>query len=155
MDDFSGKPGVMNQFGLLGTDANSIQPEKRMLSSMTPTIVLKDDKPFIIIGSPGGSTIITTVLQVVLNCVEFNMNIKEAVEAPRIHHQWMPDSIFYEQKALSPELRAELTEMGYNFWDDGADSRKLGIAEGIMIDQNNKIIYGASDPRGGGSAIGY
>ena len=155
MDDFSGKPGVMNQFGLLGTDANSIQPEKRMLSSMTPTIVLKDDKPFIIIGSPGGSTIITTVLQVILNCVDFNMNIREAIEAPRIHHQWMPDSIFYEGKALSPELRSELTKMGYGFWDDGAESRKLGIAEGLMIDQNNKLIYGASDPRGGGLAVGY
>jgi gamma-glutamyltranspeptidase/glutathione hydrolase len=155
MDDFSGKPGVMNQFGLLGTDANSIQPEKRMLSSMTPTIVLKDDKPFVIIGSPGGSTIITTVLQVVLNCVDFNMNIREAIEAPRTHHQWMPDSIFYEQSALSPELKLELTEMGYRFWDNGADSRKLGIAEGIMIDQNKEIIYGASDPRGGGLAIGY
>jgi gamma-glutamyltranspeptidase/glutathione hydrolase len=155
MDDFSGKPGVMNQFGLLGTDANSIQPEKRMLSSMTPTIVLKDDNPFIIIGSPGGSTIITTVLQVVLNCVDFNMNIHEAIEAPRIHHQWMPDSIFYEQKALSYELRNNLENIGYHFWDDGANSRKLGIAEGIMIDQNKKIIYGASDPRGGGMAIGY
>ncbi len=104
MDDFSGKPGVMNQFGLLGTEANSIQPEKRMLSSMTPTIILKDREPFIIIGSPGGSQIITTVLQVVLNCIDFNMNILEAIEAPRIHHQWMPDSIFYETGALSPEI---------------------------------------------------
>ena len=100
MDDFSGKPGVMNQFGLLGTEANSIQPEKRMLSSMTPTIILKDAKPFIIIGSPGGSQIITTVLQVVLNCIDFDMNIREAIEAPRIHHQWMPDSFYYEQGAL-------------------------------------------------------
>jgi gamma-glutamyltranspeptidase/glutathione hydrolase len=155
MDDFSGKPGVMNQFGLLGTEANSIQPEKRMLSSMTPTIILKEGEPHIIIGSPGGSTIITTVLQVVLNCLDFKMNIREAIEAPRIHHQWMPDSIFYEQKALPPDLRNELTKMGYHFWDEGADLRKLGIAEGIMIDQKNKIIYGASDPRGGGMVEGY
>lgn len=155
MDDFSSKPGAMNQFGLLGTEANSIQPEKRMLSSMTPTIILKDDKPFIIIGSPGGSTIITTVLQVVLNCIDFDMNIREAIQAPRIHHQWMPDSIFYEASALNPELRAELTHMGYNFWDDGAQSRKLGILEGIMIDQKNNVIYGTSDPRGGGLAAGY
>jgi gamma-glutamyltranspeptidase/glutathione hydrolase len=155
MDDFSGKPGVMNQFGLLGTEANSIQPEKRMLSSMTPTIILEDSQPYIIIGSPGGSTIITTVLQVVLNCIDFEMNIREAIEAPRIHHQWMPDSIFYEQKALNPELRVKLIEMGFHFWDEGAESRWLGIAEGILIDNNTGIIYGTSDPRGGGLAIGY
>jgi len=155
MDDFSGKPGVMNQFGLLGTEANSIQPEKRMLSSMTPTIILKDDKPYIIIGSPGGSTIITTVLQVILNCVDFEMNIREAIEAPRIHHQWMPDSIFYEQKALTSKLRNELTKMGYHFWDQDAETRWLGMAEGILIDINNAIIYGTADPRGGGLAAGY
>lgn len=155
MDDFSAKPGEMNQFGLLGTEANSIQPEKRMLSSMTPTIILQDEKPFIIIGSPGGSQIITTVLQVILNCIDFDMNIREAIEAPRIHHQWMPDSIFYEKNTLSPEVRQQLTEMGYHFYDDGAEFRKIGIAEGIMIDQKNKIIYGASDPRGGGLAAGY
>ena len=155
MDDFSGKPGVMNQFGLLGTDANSIQPEKRMLSSMTPTIILKDGEPYIVIGSPGGSTIITAVLQVVLNCIDFNMNIREAIEAPRIHHQWLPDSIFYEQKALTPELRDELTKMGYHFWDQDAETRWLGITEGIRINNTNGLIYGFSDPRGGGLAIGY
>ncbi|MBE0570502.1 MAG: gamma-glutamyltransferase [Ignavibacteriaceae bacterium] len=155
MDDFSGKPGVMNQFGLLGTEANSIQPEKRMLSSMTPTIILKDGEPFIVIGSPGGSQIITTVLQVMLNCIDFDMNIREAIEAPRIHHQWMPDSIFYEMGALKEEVRKELTEMGYLFWDADIENRIIGIAEGIMIDQSNKIIYGASDSRGGGLAVGY
>lgn len=155
MDDFSAKPGVMNQFGLLGTEANSIMPEKRMLSSMTPTIILKDNKPYIVIGSPGGSQIITTVLQVVLNCIDFNMNIREAIEAPRIHNQWMPDSIFYEKKFLNPELKQELTEMGYHFWNDSTDTRIIGIAEGIMINQKRKIIYGASDPRGGGLAAGY
>ncbi len=155
MDDFSGKPGVMNQFGLLGTEANSIQPEKRMLSSMTPTIILEDSEPFIIIGSPGGSQIITTVLQVVLNCIDFDMNIREAIEAPRIHHQWMPDSIFYEPGALTEEVKKELTEMGYRFWDADVETRIIGIAEGIMIDNKNKIIYAASDPRGGGLAAGY
>ncbi len=165
MDDFSGKPGVMNQFGLLGTVANSIQPEKRMLSSMTPTIILqpeadeplaqKDGKPFIVIGSPGGSQIITTVLQVVINCIDFDMNIREAIEAPRIHHQWMPDSIFYEMGALTEAVKKELTDMSYRFWDLDAESRIIGIAEGIMIDRKNKIIYGASDPRGGGQAVGY
>jgi gamma-glutamyltranspeptidase/glutathione hydrolase len=155
MDDFSGKPGVMNQFGLLGTEANSIQPEKRMLSSMTPTIILKDDKPYIIIGSPGGSQIITTVLQVILNCIDFDMNIREAIEAPRIHHQWIPDSVYYEKIYLSEEVRTELIEMGYALAKEGADLRVIGIAEGIMIDQKNKIIYGASDLRGGGLAVGY
>lgn len=155
MDDFSGKPGVMNQFGLLGTEANSIQPEKRMLSSMTPTIILKDDKPYIIIGSPGGSQIITTVLQVVLNCIDFDMNIREAIEAPRIHHQWMPDSVYYEKKSFSEEVKKELTAMGYALVNEAADLRIIGIAEGIMIDQKNKIIYGASDPRGGGLTAGY
>jgi gamma-glutamyltranspeptidase/glutathione hydrolase len=155
MDDFSGKPGVMNQFGLLGTEANSIQPEKRMLSSMTPTIILKDGKPYIIIGSPGGSTIITVVLQVILNCIDFDMNIREAIEAPRIHHQWLPDSLFYEQRALSEEVKKELAEMGYILADKDAEKLILGIAEGIMIDQKKKIIYGADDPRGGGLAVGF
>jgi gamma-glutamyltranspeptidase / glutathione hydrolase len=155
MDDFSGKPGVQNQFGLLGTEANSIQPEKRMLSSMTPTIILKDGRPFIIIGSPGGSTIITVVLQVILNCIDFDMNIREAIEKPRIHHQWMPDSLYFEQRALTQEVKNELTAMGYALADKDADLRILGIAEGIMIDNKNKIVYGADDPRGGGLAVGY
>ena len=159
MDDFSGKPGVQNQFGLLGTDANSIQPEKRMLSSMTPTIILKDGDPYIIIGSPGGATIITAVLQVILNCLDFNMNILEAIEKPRIHHQWLPDSIYYEQSAfggaLTEDVKKELDAMGYAFVDEGAESRILGIAEAILIDKHNKFIYGASDPRGGGLAVGY
>jgi gamma-glutamyltranspeptidase/glutathione hydrolase len=155
MDDFSGKPGVMNQFGLLGTEANSIQPGKRMLSSMTPTIILKDRKPYLIIGSPGGATIITTVLQVVLNCIDFDMNIQEAIEKPRIHHQWMPDSFYYEQNALSENIKNELLKMGYAFIERDLETRILGIAEGIMIDQKNKIIYGTSDPRGGGLAAGY
>ena len=152
MDDFSGKPGVQNQFGLLGTEANSIQPEKRMLSSMTPTIVLKDGKPFLIVGSPGGSTIITVVLQVVLNCIDFNMNIYDAIQKPRIHHQWIPDSIYYEQNAVSYEVRKKLHAMGYNF--EPAPSM-LGLVEGIMIDNKSNIISGADDPRGGGLALGY
>jgi len=154
MDDFSSKPGVQNQFGLMGTDANAIQPGKRMLSSMTPTIILKDDKPYLIIGSPGGSTIITVVLQVILNCIDFNMNIQQAVNAPRIHHQWMPDSIVYEPKAFTDDVKNELISMGYKFVDEGAEQRILGIAEGILIDSRNKIIYGADDPRGGGLAEG-
>jgi len=155
MDDFSGKPGTQNQFGLLGTEANSIVPGKRMLSSMTPTIILKDGKPYIIIGSPGGAKIITAVLQVILNCIDFKLNIREAVEKPRIHHQWLPDSIHYEQKAVTEGVKNELVEMGYTFVDEDAEFRIIGIIEGIMIDRENKIIYGASDPRGGGLAVGF
>jgi gamma-glutamyltranspeptidase/glutathione hydrolase len=155
MDDFSSKPGTMNQFGLLGTEANSIRPEKRMLSSMTPAIVLKDGEPYIIIGSPGGSTIITVVLQVILNCIDFSMNIREAVEKPRIHHQWLPDTLYYEHSALTDKVKKELVEMGYALADKEAELLILGIAEGILIDKKNKIIYGADDPRGGGLAIGY
>ncbi len=151
MDDFSSKPGAPNQFGLLGSEANSIQPQKRMLSSMTPTIVLKNDKPFLIIGSPGGSTIITVVLQVIMNCIDFHMNIKEAIEAPRIHNQWLPDEIYAEPFGLSSDVRDNLIKMGYKFGKD----RTLGLAEGIKIDQSDGIIFGSSDPRGNGLAKGF
>jgi len=151
MDDFSAKPGVPNQFGLIGSDANSIGPNKRMLSSMTPTIVLKDNKPFIIIGSPGGSTIITAVLQVIMNCIDFNMNIEQAIVKPRIHEQWLPDEIYYEKYGLSPDVKNNLSKMGYKFGPE----RSLGLAEGIMIKNSEGIMYGESDPRGPGSAEGY
>ena len=155
MDDFSSKPGVPNQFGLIGGEVNSIQPEKRMLSSMTPTIVLKDDKPYIIIGSPGGSTIITTVLQVILNCIDFKMDIQTAIDMPRIHHQWLPDKIYFEKYAVNLDTAEKLKQMGYKLADIRKGFRILGIAEGIMVDNANHFIYGASDPRGGGSAEGY
>jgi len=155
MDDFSAKPGVPNQFGLIGGEGNSIEPEKRMLSSMTPTIVLKDGKPFLVIGSPGGSTIITTVMQVILNCIDFNMNIQEAIDMPRIHNQWLPDQIFYEKYAINLDTAEKLKSMGYKLADIRKSFRIIGIAEGIMIDNTNNLIYGASDPRGGGSAEGY
>ena len=151
MDDFSAKPGSSNQYGLIGSEANSIQPGKRMLSSMTPTIILKDNKPYIIIGSPGGSTIITTVLQVIMNCIDFDMNIRLAITAPRIHDQWLPDRIDYEEYALTPRIKIELEKMGYRIGEE----RVLGMAEGIMIDRKNNYIYGASDPRGDGYAAGY
>jgi len=148
MDDFSAKPGVPNQFGLLGSEANSIQPGKRMLSSMTPVIVLKDHRSWIIAGSPGGSTIITVVLQVLMNCIDFDLNIQEAVDAPRIHHQWYPDEIYYEEYGLSEDVKNNLLKMGYKF----GEKRTLGRTECIMIDKTN--IYGASDPRGYGLAEG-
>lgn len=155
MDDFSAKPGTPNQFGLVGNEANSIQPEKRPLSSMTPTIVLKDEMPFLIIGSPGGSRIITNVLQVILNCINFDMNLEDAIDFPRIHHQWLPDKIFTERFALSDDVMQKLVEMGYHFEDANLRFTILGLAEGILFDSQNKIMYGVSDKRGSGSAIGY
>ena len=155
MDDFSAKPGAPNQFGLLGTDANSIQPQKRMLSSMTPTIVLKNNKPYIIIGSPGGSTIITVVLQVIMNCIDFNMNIFQAIAAPRIHNQWYPDVVYSEKFALSKDVIRNLIKMGYRLANITRKFRVLGLAEGIMINYNDHLIYGTADPRGSGSAEGY
>jgi gamma-glutamyltranspeptidase/glutathione hydrolase len=155
MNDFSEKPGVPNQFGLLGTNANAIEPGKRMLSSMTPTIVLKDNKPFLILGSPGGSMIITTVLQVIMNCIDFNMNIQEAVAAPRIHHQWMPDKIYFEKFAINKDAMENLVKMGYDFSDMNDLIKIIGLVYVIMIDQINHIIYGASDLRANGSAEGF
>ncbi|MDX1701379.1 MAG: gamma-glutamyltransferase, partial [Melioribacteraceae bacterium] len=132
MDDFSAKPGEPNQFGLLGSRANSIQSQKRMLSAMTPTIVLKDDKPFIIVGSPGGSTIITVVLQVIMNCIDFDMNIQQAVNAPRIHHQWFPDKIYLERHAVSKDASENLIKMGYELANRNNTFRILGSAQAIM-----------------------
>ena len=151
MDDFSAKPGVPNQFGLVGSYANSVQPKKRMLSSMTPAIVLKDDKPFMIIGSPGGSTIITSVLQTILNVLDFGMNIYDAIAAPKIHHQWLPDVIDFEKFALSEDVRQNLISKGYKFGRE----RSLGRMEGIIMDHNTNTFYGASDPRGYGKAEGW
>lgn len=151
MDDFSAKPGEMNQYGLIGSEANSIAPGKRMLSSMTPTIVLKDGKPFMVIGSPGGSTIITVVLQTIMNVVDFHMNIQQAIDAPRIHHQWLPDELYYEAFGLSKDTFDNLKNMGYIFGQE----RVLGRAEGILIDPNDNMFYGATDPRGYGKASGF
>jgi len=151
MDDFSAKPGVPNQFGLLGSAANSIQPKKRMLSSMTPTIILKDDKPFMIIGSPGGSTIITSVLQTILNVLDFDMNIYDAIAAPKIHHQWLPDEIDFEKFALSDDVQKNLLARGHKLGKE----KSLGRMEGIIIDHNTNTFYGATDPRGYGKAEGW
>lgn len=151
MDDFSAKPGVPNQFGLIGSKANSIQPRKRMLSSMTPTIVLKDGKPFMLIGSPGGSTIITQVLQTIQNVIDFGMNIYDAIDAPRIHHQWLPDEIYYEPFGISPDTKERLIGKGHKF----GTVRSLGRMEGIIIDNKDNLFYGTSDPRANGKASGY
>ncbi len=151
MDDFSSKPGVANQYGLIGSEANSIEPGKRMLSSMAPTIVLKNNEPYIIIGSPGGSTIITVVLQVILNCIDFDMDIQQAIDAPRIHHQWLPDSIDYEEFGMTFDVINNLLIRDHKI----GKKRILGRAEGILIDKKNDIIWGATDPRGFGAAVGY
>jgi len=150
MDDFSSKPGEPNIYGLVGGEANSIKPGKRMLSSMTPTIVLKNGKPFIIVGSPGGSTIITSVLQVILNCIDFKMNIKKAIDMPRIHHQWLPDEINYEMFGLSADVKEDLEKLGYKI----GSVKEIGRVQGIMIDDKNRI-WGATDPRGYGGVAGY
>jgi len=151
MDDFSAKPGAPNQFGLLGSKANSIQPGKRMLSSMTPTIVLKNGKPFLVLGSPGGSTIITSVLQVILNVVDFGMNIQEAVDSPRIHHQWYPDQIFFERRGLPRDVIENLERRGHKLVERAGYQ---GEVQAILIDENG-VKYGAVDPRGYGLAMGY
>lgn len=150
MDDFSAKPGAPNQFGLVGSEANSIQPGKRMLSSMSPVIVLKNGRPYIVTGSPGGATIITSVLQVVLNVLEFGMNICDAVEMPRIHHQYLPNHIEYEKFGLSRDVREHLIEKG----EKVKEVKSLGCVESILIDDNG-IFWGAADPRGYGLAEGF
>ena len=149
MDDFSSKPGVPNMFGLLGNEANAIQASKRPLSSMTPSIILKDNKPFLILGTPGGSTIITTVLQNFLNVTLHDMTIKEAVDAPRFHSQWMPDLIEYEKNSLSKKIIKQLKEMGHSLDLRG----NIGEANGIMIDKNG--FWGGADKRGENTAVGY
>ncbi|HEX9252630.1 MAG TPA: gamma-glutamyltransferase [Ignavibacteriaceae bacterium] len=151
MDDFSSKPGEPNQFGLIGSEANKIEPGKRMLSSMSPTIILKDDKAFMLVGSPGGSTIPTVVLQVILNILDFGMDIQQAIDMPRIHHQWLPDEVNYERYGLSLDVIQALQKKGHVF----GGIRTLGRCEGIVVDFENEIIYGATDPRGFGAAIGF
>lgn len=140
MDDFSAKPGFPNAYGLIGGRANAVEPGKRPLSSMTPTIVLQDGRPFLATGSPGGSRIITTVLQVVLNVIDHGMGIAEAVHAPRIHHQWLPDELRIE-RGLSPDTIRLLTLRGHRVEARSA----MGSANSILIDDTG--FYGAADPR--------
>ena len=151
MDDFSIKPGTPNIYGLVGSSANAIYPNKRPLSSMTPTIVLKDNKPFIIIGSSGGSTIITTVLQVILNVIEHDMTIAEAVAAPRFHSQWLPDVIMTEPDAVSDLVRMNLESRGHKIIPYKYGT--IGSANGILIDKNG--YHGGADSRLENVAIGY
>ena len=152
MDDFTSKPGVPNTFGLIQSEANAIAPQKRPLSSMTPTIVLKDGKVLFAAGSPGGSTIINTVLQVVVNVIDFGMNIQEAIDAPRFHHQWLPDKINWEPFEFSRDTTEALQKMGHIF-NEKADY--IGDAHAIAVDPQTGARLGASDPRRGGTAVGW
>ena len=152
MDDFSSKPGEPNMFGLIGAEANSIQPEKRMLSSMTPTIVEKNDKLYMTLGTPGGSTIITSVLQTILNVHEFGMTMQEAVDAPRFHHQWLPDEIRMEPNAFDKKLVKQLEILGYSI--NEKDSPVIGKVDGILVLDDNSYEGGA-DYRGDDTAVGF
>ncbi len=152
MDDFSSKPGEPNMFGLIGAEANSIAPEKRMLSSMTPTIVEKDGKLLMSVGTPGGSTIITSVLQTILNVHEYKMTMQQAVNAPRFHHQWLPDVILFEPNSFPKEIIEQLQSLGYTTNEER--SPVIGKVDGILVLDDGKLEGGA-DRRGDDTAIGF
>lgn len=148
MDDFSSKPGTPNMFGAIGGEANAIQPGKRMLSSMTPTLVLKNNKPFLVIGTPGGTTIPTSVYQGIVNVIDFHMSASDAINKPKFHHQWLPDDIMIE-KDFNPETRKQLEAMGYKTRENGPWS----ATEAIKIVKGKKET--AADKRGDDSVAGY
>jgi gamma-glutamyltranspeptidase/glutathione hydrolase len=153
MDDFAAKPGTPNMYGLIQGERNAVAPRKRPLSAMTPTIVLRKDGSFwFTVGSPGGPTIINTVLCVITNVIDFDMNIQQAIDAPRIHHQWLPDELVGEPLGLSGDTQKALASRGHAL----AKQRTLGDAEGIMIEEKTGVRLGATDPRrSDGAAIGY
>lgn len=152
MDDFSAKPGVPNSYGLVGAKANSIAPQKRMLSSMTPTIVEKNGKLFMVLGTPGGSTIITSVLQTILNVSAFKMGMQEAVNAPRFHHQWLPDEVLVEPNKFEKSILENLSKKGYKI--NEKSSPVIGKVDAILVLPNKKLEAGA-DTRGDDTAVGF
>jgi gamma-glutamyltranspeptidase/glutathione hydrolase len=149
MDDFSAKPGIPNQFGLVGAEANAIAPEKRMLSSMTPTILEKNGKLFMVVGSPGGATIITAVYQTILNVVEHDMDMQQAVNATKTHHQWLPDRVLYEKNSLDSLVIKQLEEMGHKMEPRAA----IGKMDAVLILPDG-TMQGGADPRGDDTAVG-
>ncbi|OZC04775.1 gamma-glutamyltransferase [Rubricoccus marinus] len=171
MDDFAAAPGVPNMFGLVGTEANAVGPGKRMLSSMTPTILeTPEGELFMVIGSPGGARIITTVFQVILNVIDHEMHIQAAVAAPRIHHQWLPDVLYAERQSLSADVFMALEQRGWSVREGGRWSRADGIvvaeqASGVADDPSGltevetvvraRVLLGGADPRGEDTAVGY
>jgi len=148
MGDFNAGPGLTDAAGLIGTEPNLAQPGKRMLSSMTPTILAKDGQLFMVIGSPGGRTIISTVLLTILNVIDFGMNVQDAVDAPRFHHQWLPDRIQYEARGLSPDTRALLAARGHTLSEVGSQ----GVAQGIVWNPRDGVLEGGADSRAPDSA---
>ena len=150
MDDFSVKPGYPNMFGLIGGEANAIEPNKRMLSSMTPTIIEKDNNLYMVLGTPGGSTIITSVFQTILNVIDYGMDMQEAVDSKKFHHQWLPDVLVVEEKTISDELDDELTSIGHKI----VKRSSLGRMDCILINEDGSLDGGA-DKRGDNTAIGY
>ena len=151
MDDFTSKPGLPNAYELIQGEANRIEPGKRPLSAMTPTFLVRNNSLFLIIGSPGGPTIINTVLQVILNTVDFGFTIQESIDAPRFHHQWLPDELRLEPRGFSTDVVRALERLGHHVVTTGF----MGDAQGIMIDPKTGVRLGASDPRGDGLAVGY
>ena len=152
MDDFSSKPGTPNMFGLTGSEANSIAPKKRMLSSMTPTIVEKNGELYMVVGTPGGSTIITSVFQTILNVYEHGMEMQAAVDAPRFHHQWLPDIVVLEPDTFEETTVQELQAKGHTI--EAKYSRIIGKVDAIHRNENGQLSVGA-DPRGDDAAATF
>ncbi|RPH48283.1 MAG: gamma-glutamyltransferase, partial [Lysobacterales bacterium] len=159
-DDFTAKVGAPNMFGLVQGEANSIAPGKTPLSSMSPTIVTRDGKPFLVVGTPGGSRIITAVLLTILNVIDYGMDIQAAVDAPRFHQQWLPEETLVEDFALSPDTRRILLEMGHKFGSPQPENHVAAILIGAPALNAKPVgknrFYGANDPRRNtGLAMGY
>jgi gamma-glutamyltranspeptidase/glutathione hydrolase len=151
MDDFAAKPGAPNLYGLVGGEANAILPGKIPLSSMTPTLVFKNDRLMMVLGSPGGPRIITTVLQIIVNVIDHGMDVQEAIDAPRFHHQWLPDEIWLEPFAAPADVVRALEDRGHQVVQKG----EFGNAMGVLIDLESGELHGAADSRGVGTAAGY